>query len=406
MATLLWPPTQNGLQKQLNAQLDQGTTSSATLNNVTGIDNRPGIMVVNRIDTTGELKSASEREYITYGGTSGNTVTGLARGLGGSTDQDHAIGSVVEFIPDVVWAEALMDAVALVVNQSDISTVNTTNVVTPAGTQTLTNKTLTSPVLNTGVSGTAVLDEDNMASDSATKLATQQSIKAYVDGRTLLDGWITVSDTLTYASPTSFTIAGVDRTSTYTKGTRIKLTQTSAKYFVVTSSSFSTDTTVNVTGGSDYTVANAAITSPYYSYQLNPQGFPGWFAYAPTWTSTGGTPAIGSGSLSFRFCVNGETVHVKGKLVGAADTTWTGTEYRFTLPITGVLEGSVFSNPGSALVYDTSATLVETAVAVMASTTQIGIYPETTTGASSVGATTPFTWATSDQLLMSLTYEI
>ena len=54
------------------------------------------------------------------------------------------------------------------------------------GSETLTNKTLTTPtltsaVLNTGVSGSAVLDEDNMASDSATKLATQQSIKAYVD---------------------------------------------------------------------------------------------------------------------------------------------------------------------------------------------------------------------------------
>ena len=51
------------------------------------------------------------------------------------------------------------------------------------GTETLTNKTLTSPVLNTGVSGTAILDEDNMASDSATQLATQQSIKAYVDAQ-------------------------------------------------------------------------------------------------------------------------------------------------------------------------------------------------------------------------------
>ena len=40
---------------------------------------------------------------------------------------------------------------------------------------------LTSPVINTGVTGTAVLDEDDMASDSATQLATQQSIKAYVD---------------------------------------------------------------------------------------------------------------------------------------------------------------------------------------------------------------------------------
>ena len=54
-------------------------------------------------------------------------------------------------------------------------------VATLTGTQTFTNKTLTSAVLNTSVSGTAVLDEDDMVSDSATKLATQQSIKAYVD---------------------------------------------------------------------------------------------------------------------------------------------------------------------------------------------------------------------------------
>ena len=53
-------------------------------------------------------------------------------------------------------------------------------------TETLTNKTLTtptltSPVFNTGVSGTGVLDEDDMSSNSATKAATQQSIKKYVD---------------------------------------------------------------------------------------------------------------------------------------------------------------------------------------------------------------------------------
>jgi phosphopantetheinyl transferase (holo-ACP synthase) len=56
-------------------------------------------------------------------------------------------------------------------------------VATLTGTQTLTNKTLTSPVLDTAISGTAFLDEDNMASDSATKVASQQSIKAYVDSQ-------------------------------------------------------------------------------------------------------------------------------------------------------------------------------------------------------------------------------
>ena len=69
-------------------------------------------------------------------------------------------------------------------------------VATLAGTQTLTNKTLTSPKFNEDVALTAtstelnlldgitaIADEDNMSSNSATALATQQSIKAYVDSQ-------------------------------------------------------------------------------------------------------------------------------------------------------------------------------------------------------------------------------
>ena len=72
---------------------------------------------------------------------------------------------------------------------------------TLAGTETLTNKTLTAPTLNTptsntpilttptmsnpvingNISGTGILDEDDLSTDSATALATQRSIKAYVD---------------------------------------------------------------------------------------------------------------------------------------------------------------------------------------------------------------------------------
>jgi hypothetical protein len=54
-------------------------------------------------------------------------------------------------------------------------------VATLTGSQTLTNKTLTSPVLNSTISGTSIKDEDDMSSNSASHLATQQSIKAYVD---------------------------------------------------------------------------------------------------------------------------------------------------------------------------------------------------------------------------------
>ena len=67
----------------------------------------------------------------------------------------------------------------ITIASTDLS--NTSAIALLTASQTLTNKTLTSPVLNSGVSGTAIKDEDTMSSNSATHLATQQSIKAYVD---------------------------------------------------------------------------------------------------------------------------------------------------------------------------------------------------------------------------------
>ena len=43
--------------------------------------------------------------------------------------------------------------------------------------------TLPSPVINTGVSGSAILDSDAMSGVSATKLSSSESIKAYVDAQ-------------------------------------------------------------------------------------------------------------------------------------------------------------------------------------------------------------------------------
>lgn len=156
MATLLNVPLVNGLQKTLDAQLDSGVTASVTLNNTTNIQ-APGVFVVNRIDANGNEKSASDREFIKFTGVSGNTLTGLTRNAdGGTSDQDHAVGSIVEFVADVVWAQALADVIETEHNSDGT---HASTIVKTTATQTLTNKTLTSPTVNSPTMTSATTDD-------------------------------------------------------------------------------------------------------------------------------------------------------------------------------------------------------------------------------------------------------
>lgn len=125
---------------------------------------------------------------------------------------------------------------------------------TLTGTEVLTNKTLTAPIIQ---------QDWNM--------------------------WVTATDTWVYASATTFTISGVDRTAIFTKGTRLKFTNNSITvYATVILSAFSTNTTVTVATNTDFTIANSAITNPQYSYAANPAGWPTWFTFThnATWNGT------------------------------------------------------------------------------------------------------------------------
>lgn len=89
------------------------------------------------------------------------------------------------------------------------------------------------------------------------------------------DQWAAADETWSYASATTFTISG-DKSGKYTGGMRIKLTQAATvKFFTVVSASYlAPSTTVTVYGHGTYTLANSAISSPYYAAGYAPVGFP------------------------------------------------------------------------------------------------------------------------------------
>lgn len=142
-------------------------------------------------------------------------------------------------------------------------------------------------------------------------------------------GWAAVNETWAFATATTITVP-TDATTRFQKGDRIRFTQTTVKYFYVVAV---TATVLTVTGGTDYTVANAAISLISMSRSILPFGFPSGFAYTPTITQGGTVTSFTTNTM--RFVMNGLVVHVFGRLViNNAGTAAGANQIRATLPIT------------------------------------------------------------------------
>lgn len=212
-------------------------------------------------------------------------------------------------------------------------------------------------------------------------------------------GWTLGSGTWTYASATTFTVPAADA-GAMAVGTKIWLTQTTSKYFYVTGVS---GTTITVTGGSDYSLANAAITAPYYSNATTPYGFPDYFNYTPTWTNL----TVGNGTNSSRFTMKGKTVKFRvGFVLGSTSSVGTGP--RVSLPVTtssNLVDGDILArgtiiDQGSAY-YD--------AELMWATTTAADLYVLAVAASYATKAnpssTIPMTWATIDSIKLIGEYE-
>ena len=236
--TIYYPTEANFIQKTLNAQLVTGVTASATLNNITSIQNKAGIMIIDRVDANG-VETPSKVEVISFAGTSGSTVTTLVRGLGSTTDQDHEVGAIVEFGPDIVWAQGLIDTLLAEHNTDG------------------THKTdaLSSMVDGTEAQGDLVYYDGSKWVRLAKGSGTQQ---LRMNSGATAPEWFTAtaaasfwtSFTGAYASGTTITVSGVDMTTIFKKGVILKWLKSdnTFKTGMVISSAFSTNTTITIIG--------------------------------------------------------------------------------------------------------------------------------------------------------------
>ena len=116
---------------------------------------------------------------------------------------DNIISGQTALTSGLASTDELIFSDAGSLKRMDVAVLTTYNA---ALSETLTNKTLTSPVLNSTISGTSIKDEDDMSSDSATHLATQQSIKAYVDSQIATEDTIAELNDTTISSVASANI--------------------------------------------------------------------------------------------------------------------------------------------------------------------------------------------------------
>ena len=176
-------PGQAGAYTQIDVDEDTPSILYYQCSSHAYMGNYATVPASNKINHTEALISMPTTTGTLVGTGDTNTVTNAMIANSTITIRDDSSTSDAVALGETLIFEG-GSGVTTTVTDNKVSIATDGSIVTETSTDTLTNKTLTSPVLNTGVSGTAILDEDNMATNSNTQLATQQSIKAYVDAVT------------------------------------------------------------------------------------------------------------------------------------------------------------------------------------------------------------------------------
>lgn len=224
----------------------------------------------------------------------------------------------------------------------------------------------------------------------------KSSLKTYFDS--LDQTWIEVADNWAYASASTITVpAGA--TSIYKKGWGVRWKQGGSYKYAYMTTVASALLTVN--GGTDYTVANSAITNIAVTPSPNTAfGFPEYFNYTPT---AGGALTIGNGSTFGRFSIWGSFIDIwAGATLGSSSSMGTGS-VTLTPPITlDVTDLIPDLEIGLARVLDSGTGRYKAFCEV--GNASMAIYNLSVSGSqvvrSNFTSSVPITWATGDMLYL------
>lgn len=129
-----------------------------------------------------------------------------------------------------------------------------------------------------------------------------------------------------------------------------------------------------------------------------------WTNYTPAWTSTGTAPAIGNGVITARYMQppNSKLVHVSVRITFGSTSTFGTGAYSFSLPVAAATN---CARVGSTYCRDTSAGsaghFVSMCLIDPSAPTVVTVFNVN----AQVGQTIPFTWANTDHITFTVTYE-
>lgn len=125
-----------------------------------------------------------------------------------------------------------------------------------------------------------------------------------------------------------------------------------------------------------------------------------WTSYTPTWTGSGGNPAIGNGSITGDWYKIGRVVLFRIEIVSGTTTTYGTGTHIFSLPTATITYNTNYPL-GSATIIGNSQVYASFTL-VWASSTTANLYSPAVAGGVLVSATSPYTWtaATANQKIL------